>query len=59
MLIFAKWFHIFHEWSDDKQGDYRAHYVNRFRDLLQSQASDFMFSTNGLMTNKAIIGHTR
>ena len=31
MLIFAKWFHVVHE-----QGDYRAHYVNRFCDLLRA-----------------------
>ena len=35
MLIFAKWFHFYNERSDDKQGDYRAHYVNRFLNLLR------------------------
>ena len=36
MMILAKWFHVFHERSYDKQGDYRAHYVIRFRDLLRT-----------------------
>ena len=47
MMIFAKWFHVFHERSDDKQGDYRAHYVNCVRDLLRSRA---IYSHNSIKT---------
>ena len=36
MLIFAKRVHDFNERPYDIQGDYRAHYVNRFRDLLRA-----------------------
>ena len=35
MLNFAEWFHFNNERSDDKQCDYRKHYVNRFLDLLR------------------------
>ena len=37
MLIFAKGFHVFHERSYPNRAiDYRAHYVNPFRDLLRA-----------------------
>ena len=46
MLIFAKWFHVFYERSYEKQGDYRAHYVNRFRDLLIALSSNMQLLEN-------------